>query len=162
MPKQAALHPLDIQYDKWWRHPMSISPTDDLIKSVRAMAMRQSRSEDIAQEVCLRVLSGLDTFVRSDSSAFSRWVRRLTKHVKLEQYRTHSHHTRTFDENSISESDDDSFVDISQLPNAIRVIAENLLQGYSLVEIAEMSGVSDAAIRNKLMRFRKRALRNTA
>jgi DNA-directed RNA polymerase specialized sigma24 family protein len=153
---------LDKLYAQWWDSPWSKPSPADFIKEVRAEALRMTRDEDVAQAACLVILDGLETFCRADATAPTRWVRRVIKRIRLDAYRTGSDHTREFDENIITASDGDAYVDTSSLPDAIRLVADRLLQGFTIAEIATQLGMTAAALRNKLARFRKSPLRNTS
>jgi hypothetical protein len=67
-----------------------------------------------------------------------------------------------FDESTLPLHDDAEYVDLSRLPDDIRHVANELLAGYSLTEIAASQNKTPAALRNKLARFRKSPLRNAA
>lgn len=62
------------------------------------------------------------------------------------------------DEGSLPLHDEAEYLDLSQLPDSIRHVANELLAGYSLTEIAEQQDITGAALRNKLTRFRRSAL----
>jgi DNA-directed RNA polymerase specialized sigma24 family protein len=152
---------LDKIYAQWWGSPLSNPSPTDFIREVRAEALRMTRNEDVAQEACIVILNGLETFCRTDATAPTRWVRRVVKRIRLDAYRTSSDHTREFDENTINTSDSHAYVDASHLPEFIRIVADRLLQGFTIAEIATQINTSSAALRNKLARFRKSPLRNT-
>ena len=153
---------LDKIYQAYWDSPRSRPSSTDFIREVRAEAMRMTGDEDVAQEVCIVILNGLESFSRADATAPTRWVRRVVKRIRLDAYRTDSDHTREFDENTINASDGEAYVDTSRLPDAIRVVADRLLQGFTIAEIATQLDMTPAALRNKLARFRKLPLRNTS
>jgi DNA-directed RNA polymerase specialized sigma subunit len=157
-----ATETLDRIYDEWWNHPMSNPSPDALLSAVRTEAFRLTHDEDVAQNAILIVLKGLDRFTRSDATAFSRWVRSIIRRTRLEHYRSHSHHTREFNENDIQASAESSYVDTSNLPEGIKYVAEQLLAGHNLVSIAGQLNITSAALRNRLARYRKAALRNAA
>ncbi|MGF7180403.1 RNA polymerase sigma factor [Tunturiibacter psychrotolerans] len=156
------MNKLDLAYDAYWNHPRSRPPMDSILVAVRAEALNMTHSEDIAQIVTLVVFQKLESFVRADATAFSRWVRTIIKRTRLEHYRSSSDHTKEFDENSQAVSQESTYIDTSKLPEPIQLVAHRLLAGYNLTEIAGQLGVTSAALRNKLARFRKAALRNAA
>jgi DNA-directed RNA polymerase specialized sigma24 family protein len=151
---------LDTLYAEYWASPRSVPSPDGLVAGVRSEALRLTRDEDVAQNVCIVVLDKLETFVRSDATGFSKWVNSIIRRTRLDAYRTSSDHTQVFDEDAGQSPTDDGYVDTSRLPNGIRIVADKLLQGHSLVEIAGQLNISSAALRNRLSRFRKTALRN--
>jgi DNA-directed RNA polymerase specialized sigma24 family protein len=153
---------LDALYQIYWDSPRSRPSPDGLIAGVRSYALKLTRDEDVAQNVSVIVLAKLESFRRVDSTAFSRWVKAIVRRTGLEAYRTSSDHTREFDENACINSDDSGYVNTSELPETIRLVADKLLQGYSLTEIASQLSVTPAALRNRLSRYRKAALRNAA
>ena len=156
------MNKLDQAYDEYWRSPRSRPDTGPLLRAVHTEAIHMAHDDDIAQEVSLRVHVQLDRFSRSDDTAFSRWVRSIIRRTKLELYRGSSDHTREHDDNAIATDVDESYVDTSKLPSDIRQIAHMMLEGHSLTQIADQLNVTSAALRNKLSRYRKRALRNAA
>ena len=153
---------LDVLYNEYWTSPRSQPNPDALIKGVRAVALRMTHDEDIAQIVCMVVIGRLDRFSRSDPTAFGRWVRSIIRRTRLENYRSHSHHTEEYDETTMSVSAESTYIDTSQLPSEIAHVAHQLLAGYKLVEIAAELGITSAALRNRLARFRRSPLRNAA
>ena len=153
------MHKLDQLYTDWWDSPRSAPCPGGLIAGVRSEALRITRDEDTAQSVALVVLAKLESFCRADATAFSRWVNSIIRRTRLDAYRTSSDHTQVFDEDAGQSTPDSGYVDTSRLPNGIRIVADKLLEGYSLVEIAGQLNISSAALRNKLARFRKSPLR---
>lgn len=154
---------LDDAYDKYWNSPRSRPDPTDLLATVIGFTIKQtigitkslSQSEDIAQDVALLVYEGLETFSRADETAFTRWVRSIIKRVRLQAYRTSSDHTDEFIEAAIERPSEESYADISELPDELKRIAAHIIEGYSLSEIAERHSITPDALRNKLARFRK-------
>jgi DNA-directed RNA polymerase specialized sigma24 family protein len=153
---------IDELYNEWWTSPRSQPNPDALLKGVRAVALRMTHDEDIAQVATLVVYQQLESFSRADPTAFSRWVRSIIRRTRLKHYTSSSDHTVEFDESECTVSQQTSYIDTSQLPSEIAHVAHQLLAGYKLVEIAGQLGVTSAALRNKLARFRRSPLRNAA
>jgi DNA-directed RNA polymerase specialized sigma24 family protein len=159
MVKEAQRTPLDDAFDQFWNHSSSRQPADDLLAAVRTFTLRATGyDEDTAQLVCMFVFQGLERFRRADPTAFTRWVRTIIRRTRLKTFPISSIHTKMFDEGSLPLHDEAEYLDLSQLPDSIRHVANELLAGYSLTEIAEQQNITGAALRNKLMRFRRSAL----
>jgi DNA-directed RNA polymerase specialized sigma24 family protein len=156
MAKEVKRTPLDDAYARYWAHPSSRPPTDDLLAAVRTFTLRMTRyDEDVAQNVCMIVYQGLEGFRLADETAFTRWVRSIIKRVRLEAFRTSSLHTRAYDESTLPVHDDDEYIDVSHLPNDIQLVAYKLLAGYKVKEIADQLGITNSAMKKRLQRFRE-------
>lgn len=134
-------------------------------------------AEDVAQEVCLRVLAKIGSF--RGSSAFSTWLRRIVINTSLMHLRKRRAHP-VCSLNELAEGDaysvafladsrpdpEEQFARIearwnlrralSQLPPEVSVfVVEQLRDEFSLREVAAMHGVSEAAVKSRLHRARK-------
>jgi len=147
------VHKLDKLYAEWWDSPRSNPPKDVLIAGVRSVAEGMTHDEDVAQAVAIVVLTKIDTFVRSDSTAFSRWVRSIISRTRKGAIRDglRRREDQYMDETEYG-SDTQPFRDLNVLSDGMREIARSLLIGYSIAETAESLGVKPDSITKKVRR----------
>lgn len=133
-------------------------------------AESEMEAEDILQEAFIQAFKNLHTY--SNKGALGGWLRKITVHKALEQYRKNKSIQRIKDEViSISplDSADDSIFDhlalddllakIQSLPVGYRTIF-NLyaIEGYTHVEIAELLGVSEGTSKSQFSRARQQLI----
>jgi DNA-directed RNA polymerase specialized sigma24 family protein len=147
------VHNLDHVYQSW-EVTHTAESLNDLIKAVRALAYQATRDDDIAQNVSIVVMTKLDAFHPVGAGAFKRWVSTIIRRTRLGA-RSTGLPTEEYSDEIGYAVDDHVFFDTSMLPEPIRVVANSLLAGYSLVETAGRLGVKPATLRKRLERHRK-------
>jgi DNA-directed RNA polymerase specialized sigma24 family protein len=165
MPKSLALpDPLDIAYDHYWRHPRNRPPLDDLLAAVRSAANRITKDDDSTQDVILKVIQEIETFVRHAPDAFSRWIRRIAKIEQLKRRRQAGKDSRV---DSVSDLDlaytdaEDKYRDLSALTPYERDIVLELSTGSSVQDVAERRGVQVASLKRNIKRLSRNKPLNT-
>lgn len=149
---------LDALYSQW-SNTRSESDLNELLAAVRKEAVSMCRTlqdaQDIAQNVLMAVLAKINSFTPVDDTAFTRWIRRM---VRLERSGTrrnsYRHSTESLDEIHDSPGDEHQFFDTSGLPAFERAVANGILAGFTLGEIAGRLDMKPATLRKKLERVR--------
>lgn len=150
---------LDELYAAWW-HSTEPAETrasyDALLLGVLAHAKRSIRDEDLASDVVVVVLSGIERFTRATPDGFSRWVSTIVRRTRAAGYRTAATTNSRYvdaDCDSIAPADD-YYLELGELPANLKLVAELIIQGYSIKDIAPMVGTSPNTLRQRLWRHR--------
>ena len=130
-----------------------------LLSSIRRLALRMSgRDEDIAQGAIFVIWNKLDAFNPNDAHKFEWWCRsviaRTRKGAERDVLRRREDE---FVEQVHDQNADIAFVDLSTLTEFQRDVAEDILTGYRLVEIAGRMHMKADTLRQSLRRLRKAA-----
>lgn len=153
MDRAKQLHPLDVAYNAYWNHPRSNPPADDLMRVVRAHALRLNHGDqDAAQDVCLVVISGLDRFCRRGSDSFSKWILSIAKRIRFATIRASIKQCDHVDYGDLYDDEGSEFQGVISLPSDLQLIAIELLTGDSIKEIASRRGVKPRSIEKKVER----------
>lgn len=147
-------HPLDIAYRRWFDSAIIPANKETLFAEVLVHCRRLCRSEDAAQDSVVYILNHFDTFVCSKPDGFSRWISSICRRRRLEAVRQ-TVKDRLLDEvtdDSFHHTEDPAWDDWSVLPLYIRSIAEQLFDGQSIEEIAELLGVKPKSVWKKVQR----------
>lgn len=120
-----------------------------------------AKADDIAQESYMRAYLSIDSF-RSEAS-FATWIRRIAYNVFISERRSArpSESEETLMNEKAQQSADDRFqyqelyIALGSLPPKERMaITLYYLEGYSSVEIADITSTSETAVRQQLRRGR--------
>jgi RNA polymerase sigma factor (sigma-70 family) len=149
---------LDQLYRNWMRS-FSSESFDVLIIEIRRLSARLSRSEDVAQIVCLHIIQNIGAFDAIEDNSFTKWVRAVIRRIRLDSYRKDRAliEMDEYVDEAFSPQDDHHFAYIEVLPPDIRQVAESLITGYSIRETAERLGFRPGTLRTRLLRFRQRS-----
>jgi DNA-directed RNA polymerase specialized sigma24 family protein len=143
---------LDDQY-RLWALERSDEALGKLLEDVRATAMAQSHDEDVAQNVVITIMSKLDTFKPQDDTAFTRYVMAVTTKHRLKVALEWKLQQLDADYEEVAQ-EEKAFVSISDLPAFGGQIANSILAGYSLKDIADQMKLKESTLRKKLFDIR--------
>ncbi|MBS1823428.1 MAG: sigma-70 family RNA polymerase sigma factor [Acidobacteria bacterium] len=148
-------HPLDAAYDSWIDSAIVPPPNDGLLAEVLIHCRRLCRDEDAAQDAVIYIMDHLERFVRRDASSFSRWVMSVSRRRRLEAVRRviASRSEIEYAEETLPQMDDDHYSDWTKLPDDLRAIAESLINGSTIQEIAGDLGVKPKSIWKKVQGY---------
>ncbi len=146
---------LDLAYMAWSSDP-TIDRYDDLFRLIRAEARRVTRDDDIAQDVCILAMEKINTFAYRQADSVAYWIRSLTYHVAKGTRRDTIRHAMESLPEYETASADHECLDTSQLDPFRRSVANGLLAGNSLGEIAAALNMNASTLRNSLRRLRQK------
>jgi RNA polymerase sigma factor (sigma-70 family) len=142
-----------------WRESFSNDSFNTLIMEIRKLSARISKSEDVAQIVCIHIIRNIGAFDALEQNSFTKWVRAVIRRISLEARRNDLKLTDMdeYVDESFAPQEDHHFTYIEDLPSDIRQVAESLISGYSIKETAERLEVRPGTLRTRLLRFRQRS-----
>ena len=133
-----------------------VTTGDEMVfKLMRSIAVQYTGDEDVAQDVLTIIIAKLPSFNPMDSKAFAKWYGAILRNHRLSLYEYQQKaRKRSGDYDDISHTGDVSFADISRLPSKIQVIADGLLRGETMLEIATRTNIKVTTLRKRLRYYK--------
>jgi RNA polymerase sigma-70 factor (ECF subfamily) len=143
--------------------------TEKALRNARALARNYSDAEDLAQEIVLRALRGLDSLSGDDEPLVCAWLERVARTTAIDAYRAQARH------HSDREPVDADFtpapsaerVALGRLawqmmvdaiatmpPKQAKVLRLRLRNGMPAAAVAAELGITEAAVRTRMHRAR--------
>jgi RNA polymerase sigma-70 factor (ECF subfamily) len=141
---------------------------DQLLNFINKQVKDRDESEDILQDVFVKILLKIDTL--KDSSKLQAWIYQMTRNAIADYFRKKNHLNGADNQEIISEVEEQSAMNeatgwigyyVDALPESYRdslVMYE--MKGYSQKEIAERLGISYTNARSRIQRGRQLLKKN--
>ncbi|PWN06342.1 RNA polymerase sigma factor [Rhodohalobacter mucosus] len=157
----------DVRKEQFRRNVGEIYPR--LHRAMRAyLAGSSVDAEDLVQEAFLKAYKNLDSF--EGDSGFYTWVYAIARNLAIDEFRKRKYEkmrvSTPSDELSIESSVSDDERDreeilllrkaVAMLPELLRsVVVMKLIDGLTYPEIAEVTGLNEETVKNRMFRARK-------
>lgn len=151
-------HRLDELFKAYRQSP---SPDSELAlwEAVRRWAMREARhDEDLAQDIVVAANKGHESIAGS----LAAWLKQTARNIKadrirrLAMIRSHGAQEVELNGHDASLTEDPTSLDLEALTPDEQHLADLILRGYSIAEIAQLKGVTASGLRKQLYRIRSR------